>query len=379
MIVAILFIAILLTVAYVLLMLAYRKGWDKQPYFVIAKDYIPQTKISIIIPARDEEKNIGKCLEAILKQDYPKDLFEVIVVDDHSTDATAAIVEGLKKSNVKCVRMADHDTGNTIAYKKKALSLGITHSTGELIVTTDADCFMDAQWLKHIAAVYEEQEPVMIVAPVDFAANGSIVQVFQSLDFLSMQGITAASHKLNLGNMSNGANLAFSRKAFDVVKGYEGIDHLASGDDFLLMMKLKTKYPNQVGYLKSQEAIVCTLPQPTWGSFLQQRIRWASKSGKYNDIKLTVVLMLVYLFNLSFLVLTVAGFVDPFCWIIMLAILVLKTEVELFYLYPVAKFFGKRKLLLIFPLLQPLHIGYIILAGLLGFIGVYRWKGRTVR
>lgn len=373
-------ISILFTLLYAVLMMVYRRGWKTQPTFTALSNKL-STKISIIIPARNEEQNIGICLDAIVKQNYPKDLYEVIVIDDHSTDNTAGVVERYKDANIRCLKLADYPTDNTIAYKKKSLSIGIAASTGELILTTDADCFVGPNWLQNIAAIYEQEKPVMIVAPVDFTNDGSIVQLFQSLDFMSMQGITAASHKLKLGNMSNGANLAFSREAYNAVDGYIGIDHLASGDDYLLMMKIQNAYPDRISYLKSQEAIVHTAPQPDWNSFIQQRIRWASKSGKYDDKKLTSILAFVYLYNV---LIFISGFVS-FTHLYTIysysffSLLFIKTIVELIYLAPVARFFNKRQELLYFPLLQPLHVLYIVSAGLLGFIGVYKWKGRKVK
>ncbi len=373
-------ISTLFTLLYAVLMMVYREGWKTQPIFISTQNK-PSTKISIIIPARNEEHNIGVCLDAIIKQDYPKELYEVIVIDDHSTDNTAEIVNRYKSANVRCIRLSNHPSDNTIAYKKKALSIGIAASTGELIVTTDADCFAGLHWLQNIAAIYEQEKPVMIVAPVDFTSNGSIVQLFQSLDFMSMQGITAASHKLKLGNMSNGANLAFSREAYNAVDGYKGIDHLASGDDYLLMMKMQHAYPDKISYLKNTDAIVKTAPQPDWNSFIQQRIRWASKSGKYDDKKLTSILAFVYLYNVLIFISAFVSFVHLntiYCYSFF-ALLLIKTVVELIYLAPVARFYNKRQKLLYFPLLQPLHVLYIVCAGLLGFIGVYKWKGRKVK
>lgn len=378
--VAVWIIAALFTLLYATLMLLYRKGWQEQPVFN-KPDIIPQTKISIIIPARNEEDNIGKCLDAILAQDYPEHLYVVIVVDDHSTDKTADIVKGYHKQNIRCIKLADHAGETTIAYKKKALSLGIAASAGDLIITTDADCVAGSNWLYNMAAIYQQEKPVMIVAPVDFTNNGSIVQLFQSLDFMSMQGITAASHKLGLGNMSNGANLAFTKAAYNAVDGYKGIDHLASGDDYLLMMKLNYAYPGRISYLKSQDAIVKTAPQPDWSSFIQQRIRWASKSGKYDDKKLTSILAFVYLYNVLIFISAFVSFVhlNTIYGYSFFLLLLIKTIVELIYLAPVARFFNKRWELLYFPLLQPLHILYIVSAGFLGFIGVYKWKGRKVK
>lgn len=377
---AILVICTLLALVYIALMLVYRKGWRLQHTFTLPDLFEPTTFISIIVPARNEENNIENCIYSIIKQDYPKHLFEVIVVDDHSTDATADVVSKFNAQGVRCIALKDFLTdAETVAYKKKAIAAGISISKGTLIITTDADCIAPPEWLKYIAAIYQAENPVMIVAPVDFTNNGNIVEVFQSLDFMSMQGITGAAHHMGLGNMSNGANLAFSKAAYQAVNGYEGVEHLASGDDYLLMMKLQQAFPTRISYLKSQQAIVQTAPQPDWGSFLQQRVRWASKSGKYDDKRLTTILLLVYLFNLSFLVLAVTACFYPVLWLALFAMLLLKTEAELYYLYPVAIFFKKKRQLLLFPFLQPLHIAYIILAGFLGFAGVYKWKGRTVK
>ncbi len=376
-----LFISWLLTLAYVILMLVYARGWHLQPEFKVPQGFEPQTKISIIIPARNEEGNIGACINSIMQNDYPSDLYEVIVIDDHSTDRTFDVVNSLQQSHIKCLRLKDYLDEHELlnSYKKKAIETGIRHSTGALIVTTDADCTAPHYWLKNLAAIYETTNPAMIVAPVAFDTNDKVVEQFQSLDFMTMQGITVAAHRLQLGNMSNGANLAFTREAFYAVDGYKGVDHLASGDDYLLMMKIQQQYPGKIACLKSRQAIVHTTPQPDWQSFLQQRIRWASKSGKYDDKKLTGILLLVYLYNCLFLLLFLTGFQDSLFWLLAFGLLLVKTAAELYFLVPVALFFKKKRQLYLFPWLQPLHILYIILAGFLGFVGIYKWKGRKVK
>ena len=372
-------ICFVLLLCYIVLMSLYKLGWKLQADFRLPQNFQPKTVVSVIIPARNEEQNISACIESILKQEYPCHLFEIIVVDDHSTDSTTAVVKSFNDERVKCISLAAADLGHTVAYKKKAIEAGIGAATGELIVTTDADCIAPKLWLKNIAAIYEQTKAAMIVAPVDFTSNASLVQLFQSLDFMSMQGITGAAHKLKLGNMSNGANLAFNKQAYIDVDGYKGIDHLASGDDFLLMHKMQAQFPGRIAYLKAGNAIVRTAPQPDWSGFLQQRIRWASKSGKYDDKKMTAILILVYLFNVSLLVLFIAGLFDQSSMLVAGWVLLAKIIVELLFLVPVARFFGKLKQLAVFPFFQPLHIVYIVLAGLLGFVGVYKWKGRTVK
>ena len=370
----------ILTVGYCLLMLAYRIGWAKQETFDLPDTYLPQTFISIIIPARNEAHNIGACIDSILAQKYPASLFEVIVIDDHSEDDTAAIVEQYASKNVRCVRLADILAEKQInSYKKAALAAGITASKGALIVTTDADCVAADKWLVNLAAIFERDKPAMIVAPVTYSAKRNILQIFQLIDFMSMQGITAAAHKLNLGNMCNGANLAFSKAAFEFVHGYDNISHLASGDDYLLMMKINKAYPGGISYLKSPEAIVTTAPQTTWKGFLQQRVRWASKSGKYNDAPLTAILILVYLFNVALFALAIAGFFSSFYWLVAIGMLVVKIIAEYLFLRGVARFFNSAWITGYFVLLQPLHVAYIVVAGFLGFFGKYEWKGRNVQ
>jgi cellulose synthase/poly-beta-1,6-N-acetylglucosamine synthase-like glycosyltransferase len=362
-------------------MWVYKAGWAKQNDFIFPSDFKPSTFISVIIPARNEADNIRACISSILAQEYPQHLLEIIVVDDHSTDSTAAIVKEYNGLNVHCISLSDHlDAGKKIvAYKKAALAAGITQSRGSLIATTDADCIAHKLWLLNMAAIYEMERPAMIVAPVIYATDHSVVQIFQLIDFMSMQGITAAAHRLKLGNMSNGANLAFSKAAYMLVQGYKGIDHLASGDDLLLMVKMKKVKAGKISYLKSPEAIMLTKPQPDWKSFFRQRIRWASKSGKYGDHRLTFILLLVYLFNLAFPVLLVAGIFNADHLYIACMMFVIKVAAEYLFLEPVAKFFRKQWIFGSFFFLQPLHILYIIVAGFLGFVGGYEWKGRRVR
>ncbi len=371
----------LITLAYVVLMVAYIRGWAQQKEFRLPVGYEPATFITVIVPARNEQDNIGRCIASILAQNYPPHLFELIVVDDHSEDSTAQIINEFTDTRLRYLNLAHHlpRDKKINAYKKAALGAGISRAKGALIVTTDADCVAPNAWLLHLACIYEQQQPAMIVAPVVFIATGGLCRIFQMIDFMGMQGITAAAHRMKLGNMSNGANLAFSKAAYDQVQGYEGIDHLASGDDYLLMMKISRLPLGKIAYLKSQQATITTLPQPDWVSFLQQRVRWASKSGKYDDKRLTSVLMLVYLFNVSFVVLAIAGFFHQQFWLVAGIMLVIKIIMEGLFMAPIAVFFRRPWTQVYYPFLQPLHIAYITLAGFLGFVGTYSWKDRRVK
>lgn len=368
-----LYIAISLFIIYSLLIIYYWLTWRSIPGYK-PSTAICKTTISVIIPARNEEENIGSLLEALQKQTYPAQLFEVIVIDDHSSDGTADIVREFLP--VKLIQLKEDNVINS--YKKKAIETGIKAATGELIVTTDADCLPLPNWLSTIADFKEETSSVFIAAPVVFENNNSLLQIFQALDFMILQGITGAAVAKKSLSMCNGANLAYEKKAFEEVDGFSGIDSIASGDDMLLMHKIWKRHPGKVQYLKSKDAIVSTQPMKTWLSFFNQRIRWASKARLYNDRRITAVLLLVYLFNLSFLGLFIAGFQNSQYWLYLLFCWIAKTVVEMPFLISVALFFGKQSLIKFFVLFQPLHILYTIISGLFGQLGKYEWKGRKV-
>lgn len=367
------YITIGLFIPYAILIMFYRSGWKELSTFSVTEEN-PAIKISVVIAARNEEENIGRLLDSIRSQTYSNELYEVIVVDDHSTDNTAAIA-----NSFPFVKLIKLQFDNINSYKKKAIETGIAAASGELIVVTDADCIVPSNWLKTIAAYHGKTHSVFIAAPVKIENDSSLLQTFQSLDFMVLQGITAASVQQRIHNMCNGANLAYERKVFFEVNGFTGIDHIASGDDMLLMQKISNRLPGKVSYLLSKETIVTTQPAKTWKEFFQQRIRWASKATNYNDIKIFSALFLVYFFNCALLALLIAGFWMMKLWIAFLAILIAKIIVELFFIIRVAKFFDQQKLLSLFPFYQPLHIIYTVIAGWFGTFGSFEWKGRKVK
>lgn len=364
----------LLFLSYSLLVLLFWYRWKNITVYSGGSG-LPHSKVSIIIPARNEEQNIGRLLNALTRQDYPLDLYEIIVVDDHSTDKTAKVVKDYP--GVRLISLSDTETSNS--YKKKAIETGIDAAAGELIVTTDADCIPPPGWLKYITGFAEEKKSVFVAAPVLMKHKASLLQIFQTMDFMVLQGITgAAVHNKKL-SMCNGANIAYTKEAFKKVNGFTGIDDIASGDDMLLMYKIWNQYPYGVHYLKAQEAIVSTLPQTTWKDFFNQRIRWASKAGKYQDKRLFPVLLLVYLFNLVFPVLFIAACISPCYWKWLLILWAGKTLVELPLFTSAAVFFRQQSTIKWFFFFQPLHILYTVISGFFGQMGKYEWKGRKVK
>ena len=368
-------IVIVFLLAYGFLFFYFKRGWKLLPEFVSTTDNKP-TFISVVIAARNEEENISGLLTSLAQQSYAKESFEIIVVDDFSTDATATVIRQAALSNLVLIRP---QVSERVSSKKKAIESGIQMARGELIVTTDADCIVPPTWLQATNDFYVRNDASFIGAPVRFSHDLSLLQVFQSLDFLVLQGITAAGAGNRYHAMCNGANLAYKKQAFISVGGFAGIDRIATGDDMLLMHKIRKRYPDNVFYLKSKDAMVTTAPMRTWKDFFMQRKRWASKSLLYDDYRMIALLAFVYVFNCLFFVLLAACFFKPVYGLYAVGFLLLKTAIEWPFVRAVARFYEEQKLMKYFLFFQPLHIFYTVVVGLLSQSGAYRWKGRTTK
>ncbi len=384
-------ISLLLVIAYLMLFEYYTRGWNeiKEIYHssngqaflnimigIEKGDKIEgPVKISLIIPFRNEEANVERLFTCIESQLYPRENLEVILVNDHSEDNTWKLINdyAMPGLTIHKIELPDHVSG-----KKKAIETGIAKATGNLVVTTDADCTFSEDWLQLLAVFYSATGAKFIAAPVKMVGKKNFLGIFQSLDFLTMQGITAVSVHKNLHAMCNGANLAYERQVFFDVNGFEGIDEIPSGDDMLLMQKIRKKYPEKIRYLKSRSAIVETPAETSWKNFFHQRIRWSSKAVHYDDKKLYFILWVVYLVNLTLVILAVATIINVYWLSFLVSFFILKVLVEFPFVNKVSRFFGQQRLMWYFLLMQPVHIIYMVVAGFLGRFGSYEWKSRTI-
>ena len=371
---------VVLLLLYCCLIFVYAKWYSTIVPFEIRDTYTPSYTFSVIIPARNEAKNIANCINSICANNYPTHLYEIIVVDDYSEDETSSIVKQLQQlySNLKLVELCEvlGDT-NLNSYKKKSIEIGIANAVNEFIVSTDADCIVPKNWLMYFDGYLQKTKAVFVAAPVEFIKENSLLNDFQYIDFLAMQSITAAAVTKGFQTMCNGANMAYSRDVFYQVEGFKNIDNIASGDDMLLMQKVKAKFPLQVGYLFAKEAVVKTPSAATVTEFLNQRIRWASKSKNYKDLNVLLVLLLVYLLNISLAFGFIIGLFSISLLVKIFLLIVLKSAIEFYFLHKAKNLFSGFSYLK-FLALQPFHIVYIILAGWLGYFKKYEWKGRKV-
>lgn len=370
------YISSFLTVLYILVVIAFIKGWHRLVHFEPKLSSLT-TKVSILVAARNEAENIVKTLDDLIAQSYDKQLTEIIFIDDHSTDQTAAIIGSYSSKGVKLIRLNEDQPLNS--YKKKAIQTAIGQATGTLIITTDADCRMGPEWLKTIVGFYEENKYKMISSPVAYFEEKNFFERAQTLEFLYLIGLGASTIGNKRPSTCNGANLAYEREAFYEVGGFKGIDDLASGDDELLLHKMAAKFNSNIGFLKNEEAVVYTHPKATLKEFIQQRKRWASKSTRYKNKSIIVLGVCIWLFNLSILLNVGVGLFEGFYLKLALFQLLAKMTIELLFLYDVTTFARRKNLLILLPVLNILHILYIVYIGIAGNSGKYNWKGRIVK
>lgn len=377
-----LFFAFLIATVYYLLIDRCLMYWKQIPTIALSEALPPQTSISVIIPARNEAENIAACLNAIAAQNYPPDLLEVLVIDDHSTDQTAIVAAQSGLPKLRVIALADFlsPEEQVQASKKKASTVGVEQATGQLIVCTDADCVMPPNWLRHIAACYEQQKPWFIAAPVLFHEEQNLIERFQSLDFMGMMLVTGAGIQSRRFFLANGANMAYPREVFTQLNGYKGNIQHASGDDVFMVQKIAAVEPEKICFVKSPHAIVLTKAKPDWRSFFQQRLRWGTKN-KGRQVGYSSWIL---------------GFVFLYCWLILSSLLAwpwlgpawLYFSILLFLgkcladyrlLSRAALFFGRKDLMRFFWIGALFHLLYIAIIGLLSLVvKEYEWKGRRV-
>ena len=298
MIISFFIITSLIITLYCVLILKYYNAWNKNIYFKSEnKINNKEISISVIIVARNEEENISLCLNNIINQNYDKNLFDIIVVNDNSTDNTVdEISKLLTKGNIKLINLPETEKG-----KKAGIELAIKSSNSKLIITTDADCIVPQNWLNEIAVFYNIDEPKMIIAPVVLSYKNNIFEKFQALEFYSLIGTTASTAFLNAPIMCNGANLIYERSVFNELGGFDNNKNIFSGDDVFFMFKLNEHYPNSIKFLNSINATVKTNACDNISDFINQRIRWASKTKYYNNFNIFYTGFIVLFINIILL------------------------------------------------------------------------------
>jgi biofilm PGA synthesis N-glycosyltransferase PgaC len=366
-------ITLTLLVLYIIRISQYLAGWKQVAEFKSGNS-LHEILISIVIPFRNEEKNIKGLLKDLVNQNYPERLFEVILVNDHSEDLTNQIIKPFcsNHKNFRLIHLQENFYG-----KKEALETGIRNAAGELIVTTDADCRAGNKWISTIAAYYFEfNKPEMIIGLVDMKSEDTLYNKFQQLEFLSLIGSGAGAAGILQPIFCSGANLIYKKELFDEYKD-PLIKKLVSGDDTLFMLKLKREARHEIKLLKSKEAIVYTKPQLTIGEFIQQRIRWTSKAKFYKDYNIIYSSIIVFTLNVSVLISIILIFTHKY-YTLYPVLIFGKTLIDFVFMNSILKFFNKKRLLKFLILFQVFYPLYISIIGILGNLAGNRWKNRNI-
>lgn len=362
---------------YVLFIAQLILGFDKVKSFVRTEDK-PKTAFSIIVPFRNEEKNLPKLLQSISSLDYPRELFEIILVDDFSKDQSERVYINWRMQNGLIETTLLENLRLSNSPKKDAISRAIPILKHDWVVTTDADCIVNKNWLLTLDNFIQKNNPQMVVGAVIYKTKNNWFHHFQQLDLLSLQGTTIGSFGIEKPFMCNGANFAYTKKLFNELGGFGGINDIASGDDVLLLQKAITKHKDQVQYLKNTETIVKTKPENDLYKLFMQRVRWASKTTGYSSIYAKLLAVVVLLMNLSLVVgcwLLVVGFMN---WRILTSVFLIKYTIDFILLYKSNSYLRKGKF--IFPLASSLvYPVFVSCVGIYSLFGGFSWKGRSFK
>ena len=347
-------------------------GWKK---LKSEEEKQPWLGVSILVAARNEAENIEAVIRDVFNQNYNTELFELIVIDDNSEDETLAIAE-LLKNDFSSLRVLSN--GNESG-KKSALQKGITEARFETIATVDADCRVPSEWLITMTSHWIENQTKMLLGPVIFQANSTVLQQAQAMEMLAIMGLTGGFVFQGKPIMANGANLFFDKASFQEIGGYKYADN-PSGDDVFTMLKFSQKWQGSVQFVKHYESATLTKPEATFSSFWQQRKRWLSKRGGYSSSLVKGTAVITYLANFAAFVSLVAIIVafgsvwtSKLMWI-----LFIKTILDLVLTRTVSRDLQPHCGIANILMTEIFVAVYVTFLGIFGNTRNYVWKGRTI-
>ncbi|HEX38155.1 MAG TPA: glycosyltransferase [Candidatus Cloacimonetes bacterium] len=348
-------------------------------FYTISKN-IPVKKkyfISVIIAARNEEKHLVGLLDALIQQDYPKDLYEIIVINDRSEDQTDNILNNYssKYSQIKYYKI--EDVIPEFVGKKRALTEGIRVAKGDVLLFTDADCRPRPGWMRAMNDAFWYRYDVIVgyspLLTTKTSFGKKIVHLLKKLERLAMFTFSAGSIGWNWGITATGRNFAYRKSVFKDMEGFEGIGFIPSGDDDLFLQKISRTKKYRLGFISSKESIVPSIEDKTSSECFHQEKRRGSKFRFYPlSIKLISFMTFIFLVFLVFaFVLCLIGLVP---WKYFLVPFLIKSCADLLLLLRGAVLFKEFLILLLFPFVEVLYAPYFIVFGLLGSLSGYRWK-----
>ena len=376
-----LFIILGITILYVSLIGSFVFGFDKVTPFEMT-DVEPKLKFSVVVPFRNESKNLPALLNSFENLNYTKEHFELLFINDASNDDSETVITSFFKKHKRASQFNFRILQNvrqSNSPKKDAITLAVDSSKFDWIVTTDADCHVPKFWLDVLDAFIQQRDCDAVVMPVGYNELTTFLKRFQALDILSLQGSTIGAFGIGNPFMCNGANFAYKKALFKKVNGFENNNHVASGDDIFLLEKFLKLKNHKVDYLKNEKVLVLTKPQATIKLLVAQRKRWAAKTGGYGNLFGKLTAITVFMMNGALVcspLLLFAGFITLktllYFWLI-------KVAIDFLLLFKTSRFIEQEALLLSYlwsSLFYPFFAVYIVVASL---FSNYKWKGRSYK
>ena len=334
----------------------------------------PTTTFSIIVPFRNEEKNLPILLESIVKLQYPIKLFEVILIDDGSSDHGQSVVYRWRMQNGSLHVTLLENIRRSGSPKKDAISRAIPIATGDWIVTTDADCRLPVGWLATLDAHIKDSATRMVAGPVGYFKSCGILGMFQNDDLLAMQGSTIGGFGIGKPFMCNGANFAYEKKLFHELGGFSGNADKPGGDDVFMLHKAIEKN-QKVTYMKSREAVVLTHAETSWSTLFWQRVRWASKASTYRNEFAEDVSLAVLAGNAAIVIVGILAAVQKVDWLFFAGVFSLKFLPDWILMIRTNRFLRRQKI--VFPVLSAvIYPVFNLCVAVFAVRGRFLWKGR---
>ncbi|MDA0987350.1 MAG: glycosyltransferase [Bacteroidetes bacterium] len=331
-------------------------------------------KVSIVIPTRNEEANIANCIHSLLNQKYDSSNFDIIIVDDHSSDATCEIVKRfLPNEKIKLIELNSPQINSS---KINALTAGIKYGDAEIILTTDGDCIVPQNWIESHLQLYDQQTALVTGATTFINPKNTFINTIQSLEYAGHNSILGSAIGKNKIFTSNGSNLSFKKKVFEEVFGFDNIPSSISGEDTFFAHKIYKTKKYKIKFLFSSESLVKTIPANNIIQYLFQRARWVNQTS-YFPIEILPFLISTFLFYFCMLILSMITLYDNSTIFVLAILFTCKILIDLFFLYPYLKKLLLTKLLKYFLMAEIIHIPITVLSVFMGYFGSILWKGRT--
>jgi cellulose synthase/poly-beta-1,6-N-acetylglucosamine synthase-like glycosyltransferase len=330
--------------------------------------------LTIVVCARNEERNLVNLLPALARQNYPAGRLEIVLVNDRSRDRTEELLQAFASQHAQALYFRIDDEAPGLAPKKRAINLALHHTGSEIILLTDADGIPGENWAAEMAAQFQPGV-VMVCGYSPYYPRNTLAQKILALEYFSHAAVAAGSIGAGRPLTCTGSNLAYRRDAFFSVGGFEGVGHWISGDDDLLLHKMHAQHAGKIAYVAHPATHVPVKPPASWQELQSQRTRYASK-GRFYHWKVTLALIAVYVLNLL-LCLGVAAllFGQTRLFVSTLLCGAGKAVVEFAYLRRASAWFQEQDLLRYFPLAAVLHPFYIVYFSTRAQFATFAWRG----